>query len=120
MRRIGTSSRGFMAADAIIALGVVTILATAMVVAVGRHSRASQRLAEQRASIRLAEQTIIALQTGQTPPAPPADMKVSVRKLEAKSDAPAQLAWANVTVTRGSHVTDLTGLVRADAVKGTP
>jgi type II secretory pathway pseudopilin PulG len=107
-----------MAADAIIALGVVAILATALAVSVSRQNLASQRLAEQRAGMRLAEQTILAMQTGQTPPTPPAEMNVSVRRLEFKGEMPAGSTWVTVTVKRGAHATELSGIVRVDSVKG--
>jgi hypothetical protein len=53
-----------MTADVIIALAVAVILTSALAVAVTRHQRGTQQLAERRAATRLAEATLIALQTG--------------------------------------------------------
>ena len=120
MKRTQRKHRAIMAADAIIALAVVAILATALLVAVNRQNLASQRLAEQRACTRLAEITLLSLQTGEKAPSPPADAKVTVQKIEVKDDVPTGLTWASVKVTRGSHTAELNGLVKADAVKETP
>src|SRR5689334_9555128 len=89
--------RGFMAADCIIALAVVAILASALAVAVSRENLAEKRLAEQRACTRLAEQTILALQTGQTSPAAPDGVKVSVKKIEAQGELPTGMTWVTIS-----------------------
>ena len=52
------------------ALAIVLILLTVLTVAVSRQRRGSERLADSRAAIRLAEETITALQTGAAAPAP--------------------------------------------------
>jgi type II secretory pathway pseudopilin PulG len=112
---------GYIAADAVIALGIVLILLTVLSVSVGRQRRGSERLADSRAAIRLAEETITALQTGATPPAAPQGMTVAVRPAQAQGDLqpPAGSTWVDVVVSyNNGRSSSLSGLVRAEAAKG--
>ena len=109
--------RGFLAIDAVMALAIVMILTMALTVAVTRQNLASQKLAETRAAMRLAEATMIALQTGQTPPAAPTGASVRVQRLDAPGEVPRGCAWTTITVTLNGRATDVTGIVRADAIK---
>jgi len=107
--------------DAIMALAIVMILLGVLTVSVNRQRRGSERLADSRAAIRLAEATITALQTGTKPPAAPDGMAVSVRAAQTQPEmsVPDGTAWVDVSVTYGSgRSSSLAGLVRADAAKG--
>ncbi len=123
MRRwLGKDRGGYVLADAVMALAIVLILLTVLTVAVSRQRRGSERLADSRAAIRLAEATITALQTGAAPPAAPEGMAVQVRPTSAQPGAavPSGCAWVDVQVTYGNgrRTSSLAGLVRADAAKG--
>ena len=114
-------SGGYIVADAVMALGIVLILLTVLTVAVSRQRRGSERLAESRAAIRLAEETITAMQRGAAPPAAPAGMSVRVRPTESQHGllTPAGCTWVDVHVTYGNgRASSLSGLVRAEAEKG--
>jgi hypothetical protein len=106
--------RAFFAADLIIALGLTVTVGTLLVVAVSRHNRGADRLAETREAVSLAENTMIALQTGQPIPHAAQGQKIQVQKLDTPSGVEG-MAWATVkTVVNGRSAT-LTGLVRASA-----
>lgn len=112
---------GYIAADAIIALAIVLLLLSLLSVSVARQRRGSERLADSRAAIRLAEETVTALQTGATPPPPPQGITVQVKPTEAKPqlEAPAGSTWVEVVVSYGTgRSSSLCGIVRADAAKG--
>ena len=121
-RQHQSSSSGYVLADAVMALGIVLILLAVLTAAVSRQRRGSERLAESRAAIRLAEETITALQTGAAPPAAPEGMSVRVRPLEVKPgglQTPSGCTWVDVQVTyTNGRASNLSGLVRADAAKG--
>ena len=107
--------------DAIMALAVVLMLATMFSVAVSRQRRGSERLADSRAAIRLAEETLTAMQTGATLPAAPDGTKVQVRAATAPAglNVPSGATWVDVIVTYGNgRSSSLAGLVRADSAKG--
>lgn len=110
---------GYIAADAITALVIVGILLTVLTVAVSRQRRGSERLADFRAAVRLAEETITALQTGAARPQPPQGVTVQVRPLATPPalQAPAGSTWVDVNVTFNGRSSSLAGLVRADAAK---
>ena len=102
--------------DAVMALAIVLILLMVLTVSVDRQRRGSGRLADSRAAIRLAEETLTALQTGATPPAAPQGMNVTVRPTPPQPgvQAPAGSAWVDVRVTYGNgRSSTLSGLVRA-------
>jgi type II secretory pathway pseudopilin PulG len=105
---------GWFLADAIVGMTIVVILTSTLAVAISRQSLGSQRLAESRAATRLAEATLIALQTSQPAPAVPEGAKVMVEPGEALGNC----RWATVSVTINRHTSQLSGLVRADAPIG--
>jgi type II secretory pathway pseudopilin PulG len=121
---------GYIAADAIMAMAIVAILLTVLTVAVSRQRRGSERLADSRAAVRLAEETITALQTGAAPPTPPSGVTVQVRPLATQPattqsaatqpalQAPSGSTWVEVLVTYNGRSGNLAGIVRADAAKG--
>src|SRR3954469_18237768 len=91
---------GYIAADAIVALGIVLTLLGVLTVAVSRQRRGSERLADSRAAIRLAEETITALQTGAAPPAAPEGTKIDVRATPTPAglEVPSGSTWVDVHV----------------------
>ena len=111
---------GYIAADAIMALAIVLILATVLTVSVSRQRRGSERLADSRAAVRLAEETLAALQAGGTVPATPEGMDVQITPLRTPSElpAPSGCTWVEVVVTWNGRSSSLAGVVRADAAKG--
>jgi type II secretory pathway pseudopilin PulG len=114
-------SSGYVAADAVIALAILLLLLTVLSVSVSRQRHGSERLADSRAAIRLAEETITAMQSGAAPPAAAQGMTVAVRPTQAQHDLqpPAGLAWVDVVVSYNhGRSSSLSGLVRADAAKG--
>lgn len=108
--------RGWLAADTMIGLAIVLALLTTLGAALAKQQRASDRLAETRASVRLAEQTLIAMQTSQEAPVAPPDVTITVTALHASGGAPT-LKWVRVTVARSNRVQSLVGLVPAKNVK---
>jgi type II secretory pathway pseudopilin PulG len=113
--------KGYIATDAIIALAIVLMLLAVLSVSASRQRRGSERLADSRAAIRLAEETITALQTGATPPRAPQGMTVQVRATPAQQpplETPNGSTWVDVLVSYNGRSSSLSGLVRADAAKG--
>ena len=108
-RRRRRVRRAFFAADTIIGIGVVAVLLATLSAAMLRQQRASDRLAESRQAVRLAEQTLTALQTSQPRPAPPANVTVTVTPLDAPTAAPGCI-WVRVTVARGARTQTLAGM----------
>ena len=106
--------------DAVTALAIVLILLSVLAVAISRQQRGSQRLADTRAAVRLAEDTITAMQHGATRPTPPEGTKIIVRPGTAQPGilAPNGCTWVEVEVTYATgRTTRLSGLVRKrDAV----
>ena len=120
-RRRRQDRYGYIATDAIIALAVVLMLLAVLTIAASRQRRGSDRLADSRAAIRLAEETITALQTGATPPTAPGGMAVQVRATppaQPALEAPPGSTWVDVLVSYNGRSSTLSGLVRADAAKG--
>ena len=107
--------RGIFMADAVMALALVAIVGILLAVSVNRQQRASNRLAESRASVSLAEQTLTSLQSGQSTPKVPEGAEIRVNRLDTPSGA-GGLVWATVETKVDGRSASLTGLVRADAV----
>ncbi|HYO08246.1 MAG TPA: hypothetical protein VER17_04690 [Tepidisphaeraceae bacterium] len=117
-RRRRPRPAGYLIGDMIVALIVVAVLTVALTVAVTRQQRTAQRLAETRELARIAEAAMTAMQTGAAPAPPPGGTSVTVRREPAPAADVPGTAWATVIVTRGQGATELTGLVRADALPG--
>jgi hypothetical protein len=107
---------GWFTADTMIGLAVVLALMLLLGAALTRHERASQRLAESRESMRLAEQVLTAMQSHEAPPTPPAGVKCEITPLD--TDAGGKFRWARVSVTRGQRVQTLAGVVPKTSLKG--
>ena len=110
---------GYIATDAIMALAIVLIMLGVLTTAVTRQRRGADRLAESRAAVRLAEDTLTAMQSGAARPDAPEGTTVTVRPTEVQPAlaAPAGNAWVDVTVSHNGRSTMLSGIVRADAAK---
>jgi type II secretory pathway pseudopilin PulG len=112
---------GWFILDALLAIGVIVVLAAALASSMVRQRRAEDRLAASRESVRLAEQALVALQSGGTAPTPPQGVAIEIRPSDqsaphAASAAPAGWRWVTVRVTRDGRTSDLTGLVPAGGV----
>ena len=114
MRRRRRFRAGWFFPDTIMAIAIVAILLVVLTAAVTRQRKASDRLADSRDAMRIAEQTVTALQTGQSVPTPPG-VTLRVQKLDTASDV-SRCVWVTVTVTKGTSSRELIGLVRADAL----
>jgi type II secretory pathway pseudopilin PulG len=119
-RRHHRKRNGYVAADAVIALAIVLILLGVLGTSVARQRRGGERLADSRAAIRLAEETITAMQTGAAPPAAREGMTVQLRTAQPPQDLPppSGSTWVDVVVSYNGRSSSLSGLVRADAAKG--
>ena len=107
-------------ADAVMALAIVLVLLGVLSVAVARQRRGSEHLADSRAALRLAEETITAMQTGAAIPATPEGMKVAVHTTPTPPglEIPSGSTWVDVQVAYGNgRLSSLSGLVRADAAR---
>jgi hypothetical protein len=110
--------RGFWLADAITGIGILVIL-TLMLANATKHYRAgSDRLADTRVAERLAEQTMLALQSHQPPPTSAQGDTIEIAPLDEKRDLPTGCTWIRVRVVHHDRASELLGVVRADAVKG--
>jgi hypothetical protein len=104
---------GFIMTDLVIGLGLVTIVGLLLAGAVGRSGATEQRLADQRAAVRVAEHAMLNLQRHQPLPQLGGDVRIATRAVDG-ADAPAGFSWTAVDATvRGRRAT-LVGLVPAD------
>ncbi len=110
-------AHAFVVAEVVMAMAVVAILATALTVTVAKQQRAMARLDQSRAAMRFAEAALLSLQTSRPSPPPRAGMSLHVIAV-ANSEAPVGCAWATIHVDGNGPSAELTGLVRADALKG--
>ncbi|HSU67838.1 MAG TPA: hypothetical protein VLJ39_13260 [Tepidisphaeraceae bacterium] len=99
--------RGFLIAEAMTGLALLTVAATVLLVGITRQSFATHTLSDAREATRLAEATLSRLQAGQPPARPDQPSQVRVTLTPAGPDQ----NWANVTVTVASQTRSLVGLV---------
>jgi hypothetical protein len=104
-----TCRPGFLLADALTALIILSTLSLLLFTAVGRQRHASRSLADSRAVVRLSESAVIALQRRQ-PLQLPADAHVRITPLPDASPAGAY-HWITLTVSRRRHAATLIALV---------
>lgn len=100
------SRRGWVFIDVVMGVILVGMIAGMLGAAAGWHYRALKHLADTRAATRLAESTLISLQTGQ--PVAAADSKC--RELSAATDLPG-MTWVEVSATVDGRSASLVGLV---------
>lgn len=99
---------GWFLIDALVAIGVIALLTTALATSMTKQRRAEDRLAASRESVRLAEQALVALQAKQSAPQPPEGTSLQV--LPSDASAPAGWRWVTVRVTRDGRTITVTGL----------
>lgn len=109
--------RGFFLEDAAVGLALVALLAGLLALALNRQNHAARKLADTRAALRLAEQTLLDLQTGQ---ARPPDPRVQIRPLE-PPPLPGQ-TWVEVAAeSQGQRITLLGAIPQSSSIqKGAP
>ena len=103
--------RGFFATETVVGLSIILLLIMALATAVQRHQKGSDRLSDSREMMRLAEQTITAMQLGETPPTAAAGTNVTVISLD-RPTGMEKLQWVRVTVSRGGRSVTLVGMAR--------
>jgi type II secretory pathway pseudopilin PulG len=108
--------RGIFIAETITAIGLIALIGVLLAVAVGRHHRGSDRLAESRAAVNLAEDALTALQAGQAIGQSAPGISVKVEKLDTPASVPG-MVWATVQTQVNGRGATITGLVRADALR---
>jgi type II secretory pathway pseudopilin PulG len=118
MRHPSRNRRGWFLMDAIFAMGIIVLLAAVLASAVSRQRKGSDRLAASREAIRLAEQTITALQIGQSAPTAPEGATIEILPISSPKEVPG-FEWVTIRVTRDGRKSELIGLVRASR-GGTP
>jgi len=97
--------RGFLFADALVALALMAALAVALLSVKGAYARVERKLANQREADRMAETTLVDLQRGQ-----PASESAQVVGLDTL--APAGWRWVRVELSYNGRVGRISGLVR--------
>jgi len=110
--------RGFFLIDAIVAMGIILLLTLVLTVAVTRQQRTTAKLADTRDAVRLAEQTLTAIQAGEPAPAPPEGSVIDILPAGPVKEA-AGLAWVSVHVTHRGRSATLVGVARAAAAPST-
>ena len=103
--------RGWFATETLVGLAIVLLLIVVLANAVQRQQRASDRLSDSREMMRLAEQTITALQTFELPPTAAVGTNVTVTPLDVPAESE-KLRWVRVTVSRGGRSVTLVGMAR--------
>jgi type II secretory pathway pseudopilin PulG len=104
--------------EVLVSIFVITALSGALLLGSRTDQDGLKRLSNSRAAMRVAEATMTALQSGQTPPTH-GDHAVTVRVLSQPAELP-QMAWVEVaTVVDRDHAT-LIGLVPRAAVGAAP
>jgi type II secretory pathway pseudopilin PulG len=103
---------GFFSTEVIVSIAIVSFVMVLFTIAIGRQSKGSQRLNDSRAATLLAEQTMVALQSGSAAPNAPADAQLKVTALDTAS-AVKGLKWATVDAQVNGRSATLTGMVPA-------
>jgi len=103
--------RGFVWADAVVGLAVISTVTVALLATAGRQNWESNKLADSRAADRLAESALMELQAGRALPPTEDDARVEVRHVG--GGAPQGWVWAQVTATVGGRSRSVFGLAPA-------
>jgi type II secretory pathway pseudopilin PulG len=119
--RIRRHPRGFFLTDTIVGIGILVVLSIVLTVAIVQFRKGAARLADSRSAQRLAEQTLLALQSGQATPTAAEGETIDIAPLPAASetrDLPTGCTWVRVRTSHDARAAELIGVVRADVVKG--
>src|SRR2546423_1357088 len=110
MSNFRSRRRGLFAMDAMVGLALVVMLSMLLAVAATRRDRAQRKLADSRAAVRMAEQVLISLQSGQAgPTASPTDA-ISILPVQS-GVLNGELRWVEVRVTHNGQTASLIGAV---------
>jgi len=101
-----------------VAMAIILLLTLVLTVAVTRQQRTTAKLADTRDAVRLAEQTLTALQAGEAAPAPPEGSVVEIHPAGAVKDT-GNLAWVSIQVTHRGRSATLVGVAPATAAPAT-
>ena len=106
---------GFILMDAVLGLGVITLLILILALALGQQQRTLRDMSKQRVAVALAEQVLVTLQTsGRVPPVTPAQT-IRIERLKGVNNVPERV-WVTVHAEHEDRSTTLTGLVGQDAI----
>jgi hypothetical protein len=111
--------RGFILMDAIGALVIAVVLASALALAVAHQARALRTVKRSREAVAIAERALADLQTGGKPAEPDDRTRVEVTPIT-DAQAPEGHVWVRVSVRSGAGGAELTGLIPRKAVEGKP
>jgi type II secretory pathway pseudopilin PulG len=118
--RIRRHPRGFFLTDTIVGIGILVVLSIVLTAAIVQFRKGAVRLADSRSAQRLAEQTLLSLQSGQPAPTAAEGETIDIAPLTASEtrDLPTGCTWVRVRTTHNARAAELIGVVKADAVKG--
>ncbi len=108
--------RGWVFIDVVMAMILVSLIATMLGAAANWHQRALTHLSDSRSATRLAESAILSMQSGQAL-SQSADAALTIHKLSDSSDVPGK-TWVEVDATVGNRRASLVGLVPQNTLPG--
>ncbi len=114
MNRSRPARAGYVWIDAVVGLGIVSSLSIVLVTTVSRQHTAELRLADARAALHLAEQTLLNVQHGQPAPLLAPDSRLQL--IPVTGDTPKGYGWVRVSATVHGLERSLVGIVPAAAV----
>jgi type II secretory pathway pseudopilin PulG len=110
-------SSGWMLADALVGIGILTVLAGVVVTEISWRTEADKRLENLREATNLAELALDQMQQGPPPAASKASDVIRIEKIAGGATVP-QHVWVRVVASHAGQSASLIGLVRADAMGG--
>jgi len=105
--------RGYFLFDVLTGLAILLVMTSLLAVALKRHYAASEKLADSRSAVRLAERTLLAMQHHQPAPLELAKIEITPRN---DQPAPQGFAWAHVQVSLANSKAELIGIVPSDTL----
>ena len=112
--------RGFILIDTVVGMALVAGMIVLLGVQLQQHRHVTERLAQRRAALNLAERVLTDLQAGQPAPTPERGMTVKVAKVPGAMAATDAGQWVEVRVTGPAGAQSLIGLVAAAPQEGRP
>jgi hypothetical protein len=110
--------RGFFLADVITGIGILAILVVVLAAATKEYRRGTEKLADSRQAVRLAEHAMLTLQSAKELPITPEGDSIEIAPLPETRGLPQGCVWVRVTARHNGHAAELIGVVRSDAIKG--